>query len=114
MTIEEFIEARLDEDEALAKRQEPTWYLVEDDLGREAGTDLMEYFQRHDPARVLRQVAALRATLQHAVAAGEFDDGYHYEQGDGSTSEVRVDTLIHRALAGIWADHPDFRPEWGA
>jgi hypothetical protein len=47
------------------------------------------HIARHDPARVLRQCAALRLAL-------EFWRGL-----------TRL-----RTIAAIWSDHPDYRPEW--
>ena len=111
MTIVEFIEARLAEDEEIARavtKHQPydEWDAVgagdEDEhaLGawvvvgiaqpaskhRPSGKSLMQQIARHDPARVLRQVKALREMIT-------FCD-------------------MPELLASIWSDHPDYRQEW--
>jgi hypothetical protein len=95
-----FVNARLDEDEAAA---------------REA-----HYEGQHDPARVLREVAAKRRLLDYAFANAAVIDG---EWGGGSTEdEIRagkchgvgadaaMDVLTLLALP--YSDHPDYRLEW--
>ncbi|AVH58397.1 MULTISPECIES: DUF6221 family protein [Streptomyces] len=65
------------------------------------------HIERHDPARVLREVDAKRRIL---------DDYERYaaerrrELGGWNTDEV---SPILTALAVVYADHPDYRPEWG-
>lgn len=127
MTIEEFIEARLAEDEAIARAasgQSAEWRVYEGCVrgapfyegdpagGYPAGgeTTIVAYdgtppfeveaqqsrhIARHDPARVLRQVAAHRVALSWYL-----DD-----------DDVVMGPTI-RAIAAIWSDHPDYRPEW--
>lgn len=52
------------------------------------------HMARHDPARVLRQVSAVRALL------ALFDEmGYNEEPA-------------YRAAAAIWSDHPAYKAEW--
>ena len=63
--------------------------------GLQADDDhLAAHIARHDPARVLREVAAKRAILD---AVG-YDD--------------REDVAGH--LAAVWSDHPDYRQEWAS
>lgn len=67
---------------------------------------------RHDPARVLREVAAKRAILQRYVRASEVPPsvaGYVRGQDSGYT-EACLDAL--RDLASAWSDHPEYRTEW--
>lgn len=78
------------------------------------------HIARHDPSRVLREVAAKRAIIK-AEFANLFDmDG---EWGDGCDSakicrgECRDvanldDCQTFRALAAAYSDHPDYRQEW--
>lgn len=111
MTIEEFIEARLAEDEHDAKNASGT--ATERDwvygLGRVSDTG--EYgglhaethdprdgvhIARHDPARVLRQCAAMRVALNWYIEDDEM---------------VMAATI--NAIAAIWSDHPEFQESWG-
>jgi len=63
--------------------------------GLQADDDhLAAHIARHDPARVLREVAAKRAILD---AVG-YDD--------------REDVAGH--LAAVYSDHPDYRQEWAS
>ncbi|NEW27263.1 hypothetical protein [Nocardia cyriacigeorgica] len=70
VSIEEFIEARLAEDEA-------------------------------DPARVLRQCAVIHWLM------GEVAHFYNHTGEPDSTW-----ALMHRRVAAIWSDHPDYQQEW--
>jgi hypothetical protein len=68
---------------------------------------------RHDPARVFREVAAKRAILQRYEIAGI---GAEATAGTvlAGASRLRMATLddVLLALASVWSDHPDYRPEW--
>lgn len=70
------------------------------------------HIARHDPARVLREVAAKRAIMKRYVRATEVPPsvaGYIRGQ-DSGYAEACLDAL--RDLATAWADHPDYRTEW--
>ena len=108
-----FVTARLDEDEAAAQEAAsrplgPAW----DDGTRH--TAVARHINRHDPARVLREVAAKRAILaEHApqtdgpaTGCGRCDWD-HYVICDNPRGCATL-----RALATIWSDHADYRPEW--
>ncbi|MEU0940117.1 DUF6221 family protein [Embleya sp. NPDC005971] len=113
-----FVRARLDERErdaaAAAGEVGPDWYydtrhgrvashreqdLVatgsQDHLGRECGA----HIARHDPASVLREVAAQRHLIDdtHWGGGPETEDAYHQ---------------ICRILATAHAGHPDYKTEW--
>ncbi|MBJ8342797.1 hypothetical protein JGU71_28295 [Antrihabitans sp. YC3-6] len=63
-----------------------------------ARTQEMQFIARHDPARVLRECAAKRATI---AAFRDWLPDY--------------DDSVHEALApmaAIYSDHPDYREEW--
>lgn len=69
-----------------------------------------EHIARHDPARVLAECAAKRAIIglwsdpAHIGSfTGDWDAGY---------TEAADDAL--RALAAVYADHPDYKQEWVA
>lgn len=104
MRIEEFIEARLAEDESAARKaadfpydapSDAPWVSMQLRVRRGVAMTSDEHFARHDPARVLRQVAATRVALSWYL-----DDD----------AVVMGPTI--RAIAAIWSDHPDYRPEW--
>jgi hypothetical protein len=122
-----FITARLDEDEAATKAVAPLGHVF--DMGGERLDDQFahirvrhhsedgrsysqpdqpatRHFARHDPARVLREVAAKRAIV---ALAGTPDDDDPYYGGWDTVME-----LVLRNLAAVWSDHPDYRPEWAA
>lgn len=109
-----FVQARLadDEDEAIATADADAefWADVSGD-----GT----HFARHDPARVLRQVAALRGVLAEILryeetADGEWGDGHTAAQiaaGECEDTSGAGELNGVRALAAIWSDHPDYPGE---
>lgn len=117
MTIEEFIKARIAEDEDIAAGAErgPRRDWAED-YGREflvvsrveAGipefdvrsTAESQHIARHDPARVLRRCAALRSVLEFGAPLVSASQQIEFEDT----------VLLH--VAAIWSDHHDYRPEW--
>lgn len=90
-----FITARLAEDEAAAKLARPDYFTFEV-LGIFSALGDMRHVIRHDPARVLRELAAKRAILSEHIVGG-----WH-----------PVPCLTLRALASVYSDHPDYRAEW--
>lgn len=72
------------------------------------------HIARHDPARVLREVAAKRAIIEAYMESGrEFTR--HMEAG--APVEARFGAMqalehVIRNLATVYADHPDYREEW--
>lgn len=73
------------------------------------------HIARHDPARVLREVAAKRAILELAEEASGLDMSVDHERRVGPRDmeeEPYVGDLILRQLAAAWSDHPEFNPEW--
>lgn len=144
MTIVEFLEARLAEDEAaanaatipardgygphpelsewqyagdeveyvstpemLAHKYPQTYYVTMDSEGLtpSVGEQVGPHIARHDPVRVLREVAAKRTIItEHCVGSDPCD------AHDAWYESIPCDTV--RALAAIYADHPDFDPTW--
>jgi hypothetical protein len=123
-----FVAARLDEDEAAALAaaegswsfvgyDDPGWAIVANDeheVVSRSGSDDASHIARHDPARVLREVAAKRAIVE-----------LHQPNEDGcSLCFLVIDDPAHigeweafpcrtlRQLAAVWSDHPDFDPNW--
>ena len=130
----DFVLARLDEDEATAraadvKQGDPEWYAThhiaghtvrsrrdnrpiarvedlagddnEDVTGILDGRAASEHIARHDPARVLREVEAKRELLEASA-----------ESVDSGGAEGAWSALILATVAAIYADHPDYDPEW--
>ncbi|WP_148310199.1 DUF6221 family protein [Nocardia otitidiscaviarum] len=154
MTIEEFIEARLAEDEAHAQAATSgKWEWTEDrDLAVagewapctfgcrgnsahqhqdfefvvtavgheeprvEVSDADADHIARHDPARVLRQCAALRAIVgELADEADGLDaqvDGEFRVSARDLEKEPLVGDLIRRHVAAIWSTHADYDPSW--
>jgi Family of unknown function (DUF6221) len=107
MTIIEFMEARLAEDEAEARETADAdaefWAETRGD-----GT----YFARHDPERILREVASGRALLESLRQAQKrFEDtppgDYHRHD---AVRMAWMEAARQRAMS--WADHPDYEPRW--
>ncbi|MHA4848545.1 DUF6221 family protein [Rhodococcus sp. MSC1_016] len=133
MNITDFIEARLREDESIARQalhpdaKEPgVWmtehhnsqyndepdrcHIAEDrkghywDVANEVYIPNAEHMARHDPARVLREVNAKRTTLTLL----EHWPSWAVPGYDGNLP-VRI-ALRH--MAAVYADHPDYDPTW--
>ena len=76
--------------------------------------DQVDHIARHDPARVLADVAAKREVL--ATLAGQLDPdamaGDWSERGMMETAMSDWAEWFLRALARPHADHPDYDPAW--
>ncbi|MDT0332025.1 DUF6221 family protein [Nocardiopsis lambiniae] len=115
MTIVEFLNARLDEEQAVARKARPgPWHAdgegakVLDGAGSpvvEAGgsPDTARHIARHHPERVLREVALRRRMIQ------EIDE---YTRFSGKRLDGELARQVLGALAGAYSDHPDHRAEW--
>lgn len=109
MTIVEFIEARIAEDEETAKYSGGDSWTDDDRFNR---VDVTEgyietshhgaHIARHDPARVLRQCAAIRELVK---IASDVEAMYSIPAEDAADS-------IRKTIAAIWSDHPDYQQEW--
>ena len=109
-----FIAARLDDDEAAALaaagqyweyRDSWVWassFEVADVFGIPDTDETGTHIARHDPARVLREVAVKRAMLAE-LTRWPFD--YRHDCDDPTR-------LFARLLGAAWSDHPDYRQEW--
>lgn len=68
MNIAEFITARLAEDEAAAEAAEGTCHF-------DGSSEDADHYERHDPARVLREITAKRAILaDHQIKPAAYPD----------------------------------------
>jgi hypothetical protein len=128
----EFLRARLDEDERRARRMAGgghlegarRWIAGEanaDGVRTEAGTPVtrfswpyeMEHIARHDPQRVLADVAAKRAIVQmyeNAFLAQRTDLTRYNQIQDGAAVDVLGVAVRH--LAAVYVDHPAYRQRW--
>lgn len=126
-----FIDARLREDERIAKgcachawvldgasivpEGRAGWDDVVDWVYDEDGTS-REHIARHDPARVLRDVEAKWQVLRlytNAASAVMHASGFQPRRTaiqDETCVEILGEAL--KALALAWSDHPDWREEW--
>jgi len=124
--ITEFLQARIAEDEAVARAASPgPWHtnaestevLASDDIEVAegfalSGTQLRattEHIARYDPARVLAECAAKRAIIEDWEDPE--DDGVWegYDYGCALTTDRAA-----RALAAAYSDHQDYQQEWAA
>lgn len=69
---------------------------------------------RHDPARVLREVAAKRRLLANHQDDGDGCDGCGLNRLEERMYEVADECPTLRALASVWSDHPEYLSEWAA
>jgi hypothetical protein len=112
MTLAEFLEARISEDEAIARAaSEPDWSVVGNSL---AGA---RFIAHHDPARVLAECEAKRSiiTEHQPVDCGNVrhPNGVHCsvcEYDDIERGWWPCPTL--RFLAAPYSSHSDFDPSW--
>ena len=120
-TLTEFLLARIAEDEAVARAavdEDGRWHVDQSHPLYEAEVrgDIYIYDEgghtaeqaariaRHDPARVLAECAAKRAIIEQAAS-------YSPELEHGDNGEWAFDVTL-RSLAAVYADHPDYQPEW--
>lgn len=115
-----FLRARLDEDELTVREANTSPEMVTGVPRSYAEAPVAIHIARFaDPARVLREVeakrSAIREAFRHAAAVdGEWGcchDAEQIERGE-CEEEVPSEMPILQALASVYADHPDYRPEW--
>lgn len=104
--ITDFLLTRIAEDEAYARAA-----LDESEAGEGGHDYVWARLSPHNrlfapgapsPIRVLSTCAGRRRTILSASALAHWDDPAVREHGD----------LILRAMAQVYADHPDYRSEW--
>ncbi|NUL09052.1 DUF6221 family protein [Streptomyces lunaelactis] len=136
MELVDFLRARLDEDEQVARAVEDRsapwdgqWVADGNDAARthnghvlfyghnwplKAG--LVDHIVRHDPARVLREVEAKRATLEwHQDAADEMEQAKLDLDNEAYQAARLERRLLGRAIrrdAAVYAGHPDYDASW--
>lgn len=119
MTLVEFLEARLAEDELMAAAATDgaaEWHVlysyrdVRDDEGRYVVLADSRYptvgqaahIARHNPARILRQCEAARAVIAEFLRLDAL--------GDLPGRDIAGAAL--KAFASVYGDHPDLDPTW--
>ncbi|MFI8660121.1 DUF6221 family protein [Rhodococcus qingshengii] len=125
MSIEEFLHARLNEDEAWARETEAA-----QDRDAAFGHIIVRRWLPAfppgkpyrdpwplpgEPRLVLREVVAKRAIIEHAADANALDVQVDGEWGVGARDELadpHVGDLILRALAAVHSDRRDYDPSW--
>jgi hypothetical protein len=129
----EFLRARLDEDERIAReatgglKDAHRWSVlnlanhpgaVGTEWGALVATDTAlrphaDHIARHDPARVLAEVEAKRELIAlHGPGEMEYTDGDVCMICDVREPEPFYPCKTLRLLALPYADHPDYREEW--
>lgn len=116
----EFLRARLNEDEAYARgafgdhNDAGHWYEQwsgalnvgeDEDLVLTTDAAVSRFMERHDPERVLAEVAAKREIVRQA-------DLYLCDSGPGCGYRTKHGHGVLRLLALPYAGHPDYREEW--
>ena len=121
MTITEFLTARLDEDESIARMADSASSHPGqgDDEPTAAAPVLPEqqrHFDRWSPARVLVDIAAKRTILETYEELGrvltEASDSGHVDEAAVTRNlfaGLQVAVLAH---VMTFVDHPDYREEW--
>lgn len=127
MDLIAFVEARLTEDEQVARRIESAWrclsgtgeIVASDGTNAEVCAEahwegVGEHIARHDPARVLREVAARRRTLarHHRDQRGDcVGCGWSGDLDEGRTeADEECPELLD--MASVWSDHAQYLTEW--
>jgi len=100
MTLNEFLLARIAEDEAVAR----------DALAAEIYTVEHEHMERWHPARVLAECEAKRGIVELAMSWAQTAEA-HPEFRDAGAISIELGYVLRR-LAQPYADHPDYREEW--
>lgn len=110
-----FLRAALDDDERVAQAAARTRGTFWTPVGLQSTFDARvdDHIARHDPARVLREVAAKRAILDlhHKQEAAEFEDRRSVASWCPVCGDAEAcPTLRH--LAAVYADRPGYDPAW--
>lgn len=115
----EFLTARLDEDEAVARDFVPEEIEFPSMERQRYIHALKRWVVLYDPARVLADVKAKRAvlalhhpSLENRIGMEPYCVGCWEGGGQDGAMLWPCDTI--RIVAGVYADHPDFDPAWRA
>jgi hypothetical protein len=127
VTLMAFIEARLADDERLAQaitgkewHEGSAWLR---DMIHPLQSQLIDrphfipmiteedirHIARHDPARVLREVAAKRGLLERARRHQRWAET---TPASAFKALATASQIMLSFMASVWSDHPDYLPEW--
>jgi Family of unknown function (DUF6221) len=110
-TLARFLLARLHEDERIAQAARDADVAPPSPTAAPDRADLVSglavHIARHDPARVLLDVAAKRAVVQTWLVAVR---RRLIEHLDPDAVDMAETAIAH--LAAVYADHPDYRQAW--
>lgn len=123
ITIVEFLNGRLNEDEAEAQQQldrgwyfeQLHWMYYDRDTADFLSSDYSARFG--EPERVMAEVAAKRLVIAEAlfnIDAWSREGGYYSDPAKEAAAQAdmaEVDKTLG-ALAGVYANHPDYRQGW--
>jgi hypothetical protein len=139
LSIVDFLNARLTEDERLAREAsqgigDGQWgtglerQVRSARLALVAETAVPHHIARHDPARVLREVTAKRAIAREHGPSGKHTTVWEWSELGHWCPECAAEPCRQlnncpicggddgcrtvRLLAAIYGDHPDYREEW--
>lgn len=109
MTV--FARARVDEDEAAAKATVEPYRWHPDHFEEASGADQV-HIARHDPARVLREVAFKRTVLDKVVPVVDgMADEIRGEWPNPHVELIDAEGLL-RLLVAVWRDDPGYQHQW--
>jgi hypothetical protein len=111
--IVEFLKARLDEDETIARDANTSPEMVTGIPRSYASAPVAIHIARHHPERVLREVEAKRRIVHEyevEVDRGPAGSRLEFEARHGGILDAYRASL--RILAAAYSDHPDYRQEW--
>lgn len=120
----EFLRARLDEDERIARGEitrREVWQSKLDQMrrfGEMVGVGLIDYDELGapgDPARVLVEVETKRWIIDALVPEVEdMDETIHQEFCGAANPDAHnyIAAQLLQRMAQIYADHPDYDPAW--
>ncbi|MFH8336936.1 DUF6221 family protein [Streptomyces sp. AM6-12] len=104
----EFLRARLDEDEQIARDANTSPEMVTGIPRSYASAPVALHIVRHDPARVLAEVDARRGIVDDLAEVIRWAERASLDYQDGADACER--TLKRLALP--FADHPDYNEAW--
>lgn len=109
MTIAEFLLARIAEDEYAANLTYETAFVGT--LEPSVKGSRYDLAVRMGPERVLAECQAKRAIVEDYRSQQEWIDA-DLDAGEGGKGRLYCYRDVVRALAAVYADHPDYQQEW--
>lgn len=114
MDLVEFLTARLDEDEQVARAAGDGWYGYDPEQAiAMVPVEDTQHIARHSPARVLAEVDAKRRVI------AQWEDARSQARNPVSSDNYRAARIEQGALAEVmcllalpYADHPDYDKAW--